>query len=431
MGINEDVRRTVSFLVERAALSIYSSRGDHGAKLLRRGSHGPYPLYERIRRDGDLVRSKLQLYITPSHRWATQILRDPRFGVSQVSASDGMLIPLPPRPPEPVHPIEDSFLSMDPPEHTRLRKLVAPWFTPRAVRARQEQIERTITGYLDELATRERFDLVPEFADRVPIQVISDMLGVPAPDHERFSAWARQVGPALDGVHSLTEQRRLDGVIGELHTFFTDLIAHRRRSPGDDLLSQLVHSEVDGAPVADRDLLATAGLLLLAGFGTTLNLIGNGALALLVNRDAREHLLADFDLAANVVEETLRHSPPVHFTVRAALEPVEIAGTQLKPGDHVAVLLAAANRDPKVFRNPDRFDITRRNAREHLAFAGGVHFCVGAGLARMEGEIALRELFRRFPHLRLDGQVKRNHARLLPTLESVPVSLVRRRTTIH
>ncbi|MFB9903935.1 cytochrome P450 [Allokutzneria oryzae] len=398
--------------------------------LLRRGSHSPYPLYERIRRDGDLVRSRLRLYITPSHRWAGQILRDPRFGVSQVSASEGVVLPLPPRPPEPVHPIEDSFLSMDPPEHTRLRKLVSPWFTPRALRTRRAEIERVITGYLDELATKQRFDLVPEFAERVPIQVISDLLGVPTPDHERFSAWARQVGPALDGVHSLREQRRLDAVIAELHVFFKELIAHRRRHPGEDMLSQLVQSTVDGKPVPERDLLATAGLLLLAGFGTTLNLIGNGALALLVNRDARERLLADFDLAPNVVEETLRHSPPVHFTVRAALEPVEIAGTQLKPGDHVAVLLAAANRDPKVFRNPDRFDITRPNSREHLAFAGGVHFCVGAGLARMEGEIALRELFRRFPALRLDGQVKRNVARLLPTLESVPVSLTKRRTTV-
>ncbi|MCK2242061.1 MULTISPECIES: cytochrome P450 [unclassified Crossiella] len=421
MTVLGHLRSQLTFLSHRAALWGASAIGDPGARLVRRGTADPYPLYEEIREAGPLVRSRFGFYVGAGHELSARLLRDERFGMPgphgvfpQRAAT------------EPVHPIEDSFLMMDPPDHTRLRRLVAPWFTSRTMARRAEEIERIVADCLDEFEDAGEVDLIPLFANRVPVQVICDLLGVPAPEHERFRGWANRIAPAFDGVNSVGEFERLRQVMLELQEFFTELIAFRRRHPAEDMLSGLVHAKVDGESLSTKDLLATSGLLLLAGFGTTVNLIGKGALGLLTHPDALGHLRRDPGLAAAVVEETLRYDPPVHLTSRFARKDAEVAGFRIRRGEQIVLSLAGANRDPAVFDHPDQFDPTRPNAREHLAFSGGIHFCVGAALARLEAGIALRALFQRHPRLELAGAPERGDGRTLPMLTSLPVHCPRR-----
>lgn len=423
MSVLGHLREQLAFLTHRAVLWGGAALGDPGARLVRRGTADPYPLYEEIRAAGPVVRSRFGFYATTEHALCTRLLREERLGMQPPEG-------LPPRPPtEPVHPIEDSFLMMDPPAHTRLRRLAAPYFTSRAVARRSEQVERTVAACLAEFEAGAEIDLIPLFANRVPVQVICDLLGVPAPEHERFRGWANRIAPAFDGVHSVGEHERLRTVMVELQEFFTELIAFRRRHPAEDILSGLVHATVDGKSLSTKDLLATSGLLLLAGFGTTVNLIGKGALALLTHPEARERFRRDPGMAEAVVEETLRFDPPVHLTARFAQADLEIAGHRLRRGEQIVLALAGANRDPAVFEHPDQFDPGRRNARDHLAFSGGIHFCVGAALARLEGSIALRALVQRYPDLELAAAPQRGDGRTLPMLTSLKVHCPRRATS--
>ncbi|MBP2472970.1 P450-derived glycosyltransferase activator [Crossiella equi] len=409
-------RQQLTFLAHRAALWGAAAFGDPGARLVRRSTEDPYPLYEDIRAQAPVVRSRIGIHASASYAVAARVLRDDRFGMRDPHAPELV------RPgTEPVHPIEDSFLMMDPPEHTRLRRLAAPYFTARAVQRRADLVEQVVRTCLDEFGDTERVDLVPMFANRVPVQVICDLLGVPEPEHERFRGWANRIAPAFDGVNSVGEHERLRRVMVELQEFFTELIAFRRRHPAEDILSGLVHATVDGESLSTHELLATSGLLLLAGFGTTVNLIGKGVLGVLTHPQARSGLLHDPGLASAVVEETLRFDPPVHLTARFAHQDVDLDGHLVRRGEQLVLSLAGANRDPAVFSHPDQFDPSRPNARDHLAFSGGIHFCVGAALARMEAEVALRALFQRHPDLELAGPVRRGDGRTLPMLTSLPV----------
>ncbi|MGW0521078.1 cytochrome P450 [Crossiella sp. NPDC003009] len=419
MTVLTHLREQLTFLTHRALLWGGSALGDPGARLVRRGTGDPYPLYEQIRAAGPLVRSRFGFWVTTEHALAARVFRDDRFGMRHPDAPPAVRAE-----DELVHPIEDSFLMMDPPAHTRLRRLAAPWFTSRAVVKHTERIEQTVRASLEEFGGE--VDLIPAFANRVPVQVICDLLGVPTPEHERFRGWANRIAPAFDGVHSVGEHERLRQVMAELQEFFTELIAFRRRHPAEDILSGLVHAKVDGEPLSNRELLATSGLLLLAGFGTTVNLIGKGALALLTHPEALDRLRHDPGLAGAVVEETLRYDPPVHLTERFARTEVELGGQRIRRGEQVVLSLAGANRDPAVFADPAKFDPARPNAREHLAFSGGIHFCVGAALARLEGTIALRELFQRHPGLELAGPPQRGDGRTLPMLTSLPTRCPRR-----
>lgn len=422
-----EVRLGVTLLAWRSALRAQALLGDPVARVLGRGADAnPYPRYERIRAGGPLVSSKLGIHATVSHELANSVLRDARFGVrtaddlgrAEWQPGDGNTTGK-------VHPIDDSFLSMDPPEHTRLRRLVAPWFAPRALRLRTERIESIVAGFLDELADRDRFDLIDDFAVRVPIQVICDLLGVPEVDYGRFARWGATLATSLDSTRTLAQDRALRAALVEMDAFFRDLVERRRREPGDDAVSALVAAEglgdgVEGA-LTLRDLLATVEVLLVAGFETTVNLIGNGVLACLAHPGARDWLLANPDLAPDLVEEVLRYDPPVQYTLRISHEPVTLAGVALPRDTGVLLLLAGANRDPAVFAHPDRFDPARPNNREHLAFSAGVHYCVGAGLARIEAAVALRALFERFPDLRAAGPARRRRSRNIHGLAHLPV----------
>ena len=264
-------------------------------------------------------------------------------------------------------------------------------------------------------------DLVERFAWPLPITVITDLLGVDTVDHVTFARWGRAVGQALSGVVSARQARELAEAAADLEALFTDLLRRRRAEPRDDLVSSLATAHDDGALTA-AELLSLCRFLLIAGFETTVNLIGSGVDRLLDHPDQWAALVADPDLARGAVEEVLRHQSPVQATTRVAGEDVELAGAALPAGSVVVLLIGAANRDPEVFADPHRFDITRTDAGEHLAFSSGAHYCLGAALARVEGEVALRAVAARFPGLRRTGPPRHRPGSVLRGLTALPVA---------
>ncbi|GLZ33544.1 putative cytochrome P450 140 [Lentzea sp. NBRC 105346] len=412
------LKNAALLLLGRVVLRAYALSGDNYAKVFALSPNtDPFPLYEKVRAKGDMVWSRLGGFVTTRREICDSVLRDHRFGV--LPPSD--FTPLDTRMYRPdgqrlVNPVEESFLLLNPPDHTRLRKLVQPFFTPRALKERAPLIEKIVEDYLDPLP--ESFDVIGDFAVRVPIQVIVDLLGVPDADQDVLARWGSKIVATLDGIRTLKEMRELHEALGEFEAFLDDLIADRRRNPGTDVVSHLVQNE----GLSREDLVATTEMLLVAGFETTVNLIGNGVMAVMANPETREPLIEDPKYAELFVEEVLRLDPPVQYTVRFPNQVVEVGGKTVKPGQAVVLLLAAANRDPNVFENPLKFDPLRANVREHLAFSAGIHYCIGAGLARMEAAAALHGLFRRFPDLRVAGPMKRRPSRLIRGAIRLPVT---------
>ncbi|WP_246074984.1 cytochrome P450 [Nonomuraea terrae] len=326
---------------------------------------------------GPLFRTRAGLLIATTHELCTVLLRDPRFGRgSGPMRATG----------EPAQ----SFLWMDPPDHTRLRGLVSRAFTPRMLERLRPRIEAITTDLVSSLP--KEADLVSGLAYPLPVMVISEMLGVPPEDHLRFRGWSESLARGLDPI--LTDDLAAESgrAAQEFRDYFRELIAIRRERPGDDLLSALTQV----SELTEGELLATCVLLLVAGHETTVNLIANGVLNLTRHgllKHAAEH-------PKQVVEEVLRYDPPVQLTARQALQDMELGGVPVPAGTRVMALIGAANRDPAVFSDPDRFDVTRDPGR-HLAFGLGIHFCLGATLARMEGEIALSALATAAPDLDL------------------------------
>jgi len=376
---------------------LQNALGDPAGRVLGRGPNtDPYGRYERVRTEGDLVHSRLGIYLSASHELVNSVLRDSRFGVQ---TSRGQRPGTSGRWPAARSTAPCTRSTTRSCRWTRRGTLgCAAWSRPgsqpRALRDRTERIEAIVHRFLEDLAGRDRFDLIGDFAVRVPIQVICDLLGVPDAEYPRFIRWGAIVALALDSVWTLGDYRQLRVALTEMSAFFTDLVEYRKQHPGDDVVSELVAT---GAPLAVDDLLATVELLLVAGFETTVNLIGNGVLALLRDNEARAWLLANPERADDLVEEVLRHDPPVQYTMRLSHEPVNLAGTVLPTDTPVVLLLAGANRDPNVFADPGRFDPTRPNNREHLAFSAGIHYCLGAGLARIEAAVGAAGVVRALP----------------------------------
>ncbi|MEV5647191.1 cytochrome P450 [Nocardia sp. NPDC052254] len=369
---------------------------------LARGSDG-HAAYERIRSRGDLVRGRSGLCMSATYSVCDEVLRDNRFLVAPTSTRRLKLTPLPEQQTDfLVHPLDDSLASANLPEHTQLRKRVAPLFGGARMRARRAFVEELVERQLDRLDTDEAVDLIGEFALRIPSLVIAELLGLPTSDHDRFARWGIEFGATVDGARSAGERRRVHVLLAELTDYFAAATAARRRDPGDDMISALT-SAVDDGVMSEAGLVSTCQALLIGGFVTTANIIGNAVTALSAQPEQHERFAAEPDRAADVVEETLRWEAPAQYSVRIAGEDMELAGHHIRRGTPVVALLAAANRDPEVFDDPARFDLDRPNARDHLSFAAGVHYCLGAGLARMEGEIALRGLYRRYPGLRRAG----------------------------
>ena len=372
-------------------------RGDPMAQLmLAPARDNPYPIYERLRAAGPLSRTRLGNWVGVGHGVCNKVLRDRRFGVR----------------PEDFPPADEafdlSFLELNPPDHTRLRKLAAPAFHPKRMAGYTALVEKTVHALLDELPRGQTVDLVPAFSAPLPIAVITALLGVPNASADDFARYGATIGSALDGVKSLRHARALMQANAALEALFEDLFALRRREPADDLLTEIVAAE--GDRIAPREMVPLCTLLLIAGFETTVNLIGNGVLALLDHPEQWDALRADPSLAANAVEEVLRWDPPVQRTGRIALTDVEVDGVTIRKHQFVVTLLGAANRDPVVYEDPARFDITRTLPVEHLAFSSGIHYCLGQPLARLEATIAFRALAERVPELRRVGRVARRDA---------------------
>lgn len=391
----------------------------------------PYPTLDALRARGSLVRGRLS-WATATHAVCRDVLRGDDFVVG--AGGDFLPGPLAPlgrwaRATAPMGPLEPpSLLAINPPDHTRYRRMVASVFTARAVAALRGMVEQVAHGLLDALEREGRagpVDLVPRYATLLPVTVIAEILGVPAGERARVLAFGEAAAPSLDLGLSWPETRSVEASLRGFDAWLGTHLGRLRSAPGDDLLSQLVMAEDEGQQLTDRELKATAGLLLAAGFETTVNLLGNGVGLLLDHPRELDRLRGGEVSWAGATEEVLRIEAPVQVTARGVARDTTVAGQTLQRGDFVVTLLAGANRDPEVFTAPHSFDVGRPNAREHLSFSGGRHFCLGAALARLEGEVGLELLFQRFPHLTRAGTPQRRRTRVLRGWATLPVTLGR------
>ena len=363
----------------------------------------PYPHYERLRRTDPVHITPHGMYLASRHAEVSLVLRDKRFGKDFVERSKRRYGPKIME--EPIfRSMSRWMLQQDPPDHTRLRGLVVKAFTARRVEDMRPRIQEVVDRTLDRVEGRGHMDLIEDFAFRLPVTIICDMLGIPEEHREVFYTGSRDGGRILDPV-PLTPAEIAQGNAANLmaQMYFQQLFELRRKNPGDDLTTQLVQAEEDGSKLSNEELTANIILLFGAGHETTVNLIGNGLLALHRNPDQLALLKANPALIANAIEEFLRYNSSVQLTGRVALEDIDgLADKKIPKGESVLCLLGSANRDPAVYPDrPDRLDITRPNVRP-LSFGGGIHFCLGAQLARIEAEIAISTLLRRLPDLRLD-----------------------------
>jgi cytochrome P450 len=363
----------------------------------------PYPHYERLRNTDPMHVTSFGSFLASRHAEASLVMRDKRFGKDYVERSVRRYGPQIME--EPVfRSMKHWMLQQDPPDHTRLRGLVVKAFTARRVEDMRPRIQQIVDQTLDAIADRGRMDLIEDFAFRLPVTIICDMLGIPEDHREVFYKSSRDGGRLLDPV-PLSPAEIAEGNAANLmaQAYFQQLFELRRRSPGDDLTTQLVQAEEDGSKLSNEELTANIILLFGAGHETTVNLIGNGLLALHRNPDQLALLKANPNLITNAIEEFLRYDSSVQLAGRVTLEDIDdLGGKKIPKGETVLCLLGSANRDPAVYPDrPDQLDITRPNVRP-LSFGGGIHFCVGAQLARIEAEVAISTLLRRLPDLRLD-----------------------------
>jgi hypothetical protein len=363
----------------------------------------PYPHYERLRTSDPMHVTAQGAFVASRHAEVSLVMRDKRFGKDYVERTVRRYGPRIME--EPVfRSMSRWMLQQDPPDHTRLRGLVVKAFTARRVEDMRPRIQQVVDQTLDAVAAQGHMDLIEDFAFRLPVTIICDMLGIPEDHREVFYKSSREGGRLLDPVllsPAEIEQANAGHTMAQM--YFQQLFELRRKSPGDDLTTQLVQAEEDGSKLSNEELTANIILLFGAGHETTVNLIGNGLLALHRHPDQLALLKANPALITNAIEEFLRYDSSVQMTGRVTLEDIDdLAGRKIPKGDSVLCLLGSANRDPAVYPDrPDRLDITRPNVRP-LSFGGGIHFCLGAQLARIEAEIAIATLLRRLPELKLD-----------------------------
>lgn len=358
-------------------------------------TRNPYPVYAKMRQQEPVFRILFPdgqyVWLITQYEDAVQVLKDPRFS-KDVAKRYGA---------EHATMLTNNMLFADPPDHRRLRGLVQKAFTPKLIADMRDHIQDIADDLLNNLSSTECVDLIDEYAFPLPIIVISEILGVPLEDQDKFRVWSNAIIDANSAEHADTFQEHSDA----FRAYLTEWFAKVRKEPGKDLISQLVAAEEAGDKLSEEELLGVVALLIIAGHETTVNLIGNGVLSLLEHPEQRDLLIKQPELIHQAVEEMLRYNGPVEFsTTRWALEDIEFRGQHIAKGEIVIVALDSANRDEARFSDADLFDITREKS-PHLAFGTGIHLCLGAPLARLEGEIAIATLLKRFPHMRLASDV--------------------------
>jgi len=368
----------------------------------------PYPTYARLHEEGPVhyldVGSKWPVWSIISHAECSSVAKDPRLSAKRAQQ---MLLSLPLSRQgefaELARMLGLWLIFMDPPEHTRLRKLLNRGFSAAAVEGLRPQVETIVGQMLQPLQHGSEVELMRDFANPMPVRIILEMLGIPQELRDTFVDWSRAIAVFRGNPNRTVEEARAaQDALLELTEFFRKTVAERRRNKGSDLISLLIDIEEEGEVLTEEELYAQCIALLFAGHETTRNLIGNGIYALLQHPNETSELRERPEMIRSAVEELLRYESPVQFTARVLKEDIEVCGQQIRKGWTVLCMLGAANRDPKQFKEPDELDLKRLN-NQHLAFSAGLHFCIGAQLARLEGQIALLHLVQRFPKMKLAG----------------------------
>jgi cytochrome P450 len=392
-------------------------QGDLFAQILDPANRpDPYPLYARLRERPVSLQDD-GTYVVSTHAEIATLLHDPRISSDErksdsgsgALASSGRLAP------EGQEDSSPPFLFLDPPDHDRIRRVVMRQFTPARVAGMHDRVVALVDELLDVQRDHGRLDVVDDFAYPLPVTVICELLGVPREDEPRFHGWATALARSLDPAQGMAEEdvRQATQAVMQMTEYLGGLVAERQASPADDLLSGLVAGDDPAGRMDGPELMSTMTLLLVAGHETTVNLVTNGMLALLRHPDALEWLRRDSEIVVPLVEEVLRYDPPVQFRTRTTLADVDLAGVTIPKGASVALLLASGSRDPARFRDADRF-VPDRADNQHLGFGGGIHYCVGAPLARIEAQVALGALAHRLvaPRLTTDPPSYRKNAAL-------------------
>ncbi|HJT38243.1 MAG TPA: cytochrome P450 [Actinomycetota bacterium] len=387
----------------------------------------PYPQYAGMRATDPVHLTPLEFWVLFGYEDIARFLRDPTLSVEDANARptavDQMIIDA----------VGDraargsrAMLNVDPPDHTRLRKLVTKAFTPRVIENLRPRIRSMVDAMLDDAEKRGGMDLIADFAFPLPFAVISEMLGVPAVDGDKLRGWSGLIVRSLEPIVDTNLAVAIADASDLMYEYVGEMIERKRKEPADDLLTALIAAEEQGDVLADDELQEQVLLLYIAGHETTVNLIGNGVLALLNNRDQLERLRADASLMPNAVEELLRYDSPVQMSRRITLQDVEVGGRMIEKGSFCGLVLASGNRDRARWGDTaDELDIARPDAHQHLSFGGGSHYCLGASLARVEGQVAIGTLIERFQTIEPRAEPEWNGRINLRGLERLPLALGR------
>jgi cytochrome P450 len=368
----------------------------------------PYPTYTRMLEEGPLhfvdIGGQWAVWAVFGHADCSAVAKDPRLSAKRAQQ---MIITLPPSSQAEFSELARMLglwlIFMDPPEHTRLRKLLNKGFSPAAVEGLRPQVEAIVDRMLEPVKHGKEFELMQNFANPMPVRIISEMLGIPQELHDTFVNWSRAIALFRGNPNRTVEQARAaQDALKALTNYFRQTVAERKRNKGNDLISLLIDIEEEGEVLTEEELYAQCIALLFAGHETTRNLIGNGIYTLLKHPDETAELREKPEMIRTAVEEILRFESPVQFTARVLKEDIEVCGQRIPKRWSVLCMLGAANRDPKQFKDPNQLNLKRLN-NQHLAFSAGPHFCIGSQLARLEGQVAISRLVQRFPNMKLTG----------------------------
>ena len=422
-----NVKTAISMFGLRALTQFMSLIGDPIGRL---ETAKDLPKFSASLRERKVHRSRIGVLITADYEICAEVLKSPNWrtyleprnflekSFIEPTASNEIEIDL----------FLDSILGKDGTEHERIKKLVLPAFTHRVMQSWKETADKIAKKLVQELPKDGQVELVSSLANPLPLEMICEILGVPFDDRKLFNGWGNTLAEiGLDGPRTLGQVKELEKASKELTDYMAELLAFRRKHPENDLLTSLANSETDGSTLTDKEIVATASFLLLAGFETTVNLLGAGTRVLIENKDQLKLVSENHQLIPNLVEETLRFVSPVQYTFRTSDTDFQMKdGTKVKKGQSIVLMLVGANRDPSIFSDPNSFLVERENARRNLSFGYGAHHCLGAALARLEAEAVWEHLLNRFPDVekwKINGEFKIKRGRVIRGLDSLPLQL--------